>query len=155
MTSIEIAPVSTSKTPIALKQTNHVRDTIQRLFRTVIFVSLFLIVCKLTHFRTKMLYDPRINRKFLSMFYLSSAGFGICYTIMVVSLRILKPKGKKVPVDDWDKASPKLMASACVCLVAGVVSFIFALWPCFQFATFIIGTLGLISLIFTLQWIPI
>ena len=130
-------------------------ELVQNLLRTLFFVGLFLIVCKLTHFRQKMLYDVRINRKFLGAFYFSCFAFLMLYLYMVVTLRLLRPKESRVPVDRWDREAPIPMYVASACVMFSVICFIVALWPCFKLFTFVIGTLGFISTIFVLQWIPI
>jgi hypothetical protein len=138
-----------------LPRRNKAVDTIQGLVRTFIFLGLFLLVCKLTHFRQKMLYDARINRRFLAVFYTLCTLYIVLYTFMLCKLRLLRPPSQKVSADDWDKTAPIPMYAASGCLALAVVSFIFALWPCFQFATFLIGTLGFITMIFVLQWLPV
>ena len=129
-------------------------ELFMRMFRTIFFTLLFLIICKLTHFRTKILYDVRINRKFLGMFYLFSACFTVLYLYMLFTLRILRPPNRRIPVDNWDKAAPIPMYSGTACLVGAVICFIFGLWPCFHLMTFVIGVLGFITFIFIMQWIP-
>jgi hypothetical protein len=127
----------------------------QRLIRTIVFSTLFLFACKLTHFRQKMLYDIRINRKFLGVFYALSASWAVLYLFLVIRLRALRPKAQRVPVDDWDKVAPIPMYAASGCLVLAVIAFIFALWPCFQVMTLVLGLLGFMTMVFVLQWIPI
>jgi hypothetical protein len=126
----------------------------QRLLRTVVFTGLFLLVCKLTHFRQKVLYDTRINRKFLGVFYGFCGTFGIIYVYMAVTLRYLRPQEKRVAVDDWDKEAPIPLYTASACLAFAMISFIFALWPCFQLSTFGLGILGFMAMIFVIQWLP-
>ena len=126
----------------------------QRVIRTVFFVALFLIVCKLTHFRQKILYDVRINRSYLHVFYFLCGLFLVIYSYMFVTLRLTR-RDRPVPVDKWDIVAPIPMYSASACLFLAVLSFIFALWPCFKLFTLVIGTLGFLAMIFTLSWIPI
>ena len=60
--------------PIQVPHRSEAVETTLRVIRTIVFTSIFLLVCKLTHFRQKMLYDVRINRRFVSMCYFLSAG---------------------------------------------------------------------------------
>jgi hypothetical protein len=152
--AFDTRPGGEAPVPLAPRKSKAVAFT-ENLIRTIVFVGLFLLVCKLTHFRTKILYDPRINRKFLKAFYGSCALWSILYTYMVLTLRVMRPKAKKVPVDDWDKVAPIPLYAASASLALAVITFIFALWPCFKLATFAIGTLGLMALLFAGGWIPI
>jgi hypothetical protein len=102
-----------------------------------------------------MLYDTRINRRFLRVFYALCAAVLALFGFMQCRLRLLRPAGQRVPVDDWDKAAPLPMYAAAACLVLAVVAFVFALWPCFQLATFAIGALGFMTVILVGQWLPI
>lgn len=140
--------------PIYISHQSKAVDLTLRIIRTIVFTALFSIVCKLTHFRQKILYDIRINRNFLAMFYFFSAIFVIVYFILLFRLRILRPPNKRVPVDDWDTAAPIPLYFCSGCLVCAVISFIFALWPAFHIMTFIIGVLGFITMVFILQWLP-
>lgn len=126
----------------------------EKLIRTIITVSLFLWVCKATHFRQKVLHDVRINRNFLKMFYLSSVSCLVCYLIMLFMNKILRKPNQRVNVERWDVETPKPFYGMTISLVLMVVCFIFAMWRTFQLMTFVIGTLGLFSVIFVLQWIP-
>ena len=96
----------------------------KKILRTIIIVSLFLFCCKITHFREKFLHDVRINRNFLGLFYISIAAFFVNYLWMSIALRWCKPKGKAVPVDNWDKAMPWQFYSATVGIVLAIISFI-------------------------------
>lgn len=129
-------------------------DIAKRVIRTVFFAALFLGICKLTHFREKMLHDVRINRTYLTMFYACCGFFLMCYFYMFVTLRACRRKNP-VPVDKWDIVAPIPMYSAAASLFLAVVTFIFALWPCFRFFTIVIGTSGFLAMIFVLSWIPI
>ncbi|OHT04383.1 hypothetical protein TRFO_28082 [Tritrichomonas foetus] len=145
---------SQTQSPIVMPKTSPAVETALAIFRTIFFTALFLIVCKLTHFRQKMLYDVRINRKFLGMFYLFSAIVIIFYVYLLTKLRILRPPNKRIDVDDWDRVAPIPMYTCTGCLVCAVICFIFALFPCFRFMTFVIGALGFITMTFILQWVP-
>jgi hypothetical protein len=141
--------------PILGRPKSKAVETVQRLIRTIVFLAIFLFVCKLTHFRQKMLYDARVNRRYLAVFYGLCATFLALYAFMLFKFRILRPKSQRVPVDDWDKVAPIPLYTASGCLMLAVISFVFALWPCFQFGTLLIGTLGFMTLIFVMQWFPI
>ena len=124
-----------------------------RIIRTIITVSLFLLVCKITHFREKMLHDVRINRRFLYLFYTAVLTFICVYTYLLFKLRLLRPRNKRIQVEHWDRAEPIAMYIATGALVMSVLCFIFALWDTFQLMTFVIGFLGFMSVIFVLQWL--
>lgn len=140
--------------PIKISHRSEAVETTLRVIRTIIFTGIFLLVCKLTHFRQKMLYDVRINRRFLKMFYFLSAVFVIIYLYLLLKLRLLRPQNKRIPVENWDDVAPIPLYTCTGCLVCCVISFIFALWPAFHFMTFIIGVLGFITMIFIFQWLP-
>lgn len=126
----------------------------KKVIRTVLTVGLFIFICKLTHFREKVLHDVRIDRKFLAVFYFTSISYVVIYIYLLITLRWIRPENKRIPVDFWDRYSPKMFYTSVVCLVLSVLSFIFAMWRTFQLMTFPIGFLGLLSLIFILQWFP-
>ena len=126
----------------------------KRALQSIIVISLFLFVCKITHFREKFLHDVRINRNFLTVFYISVAGFFVNYLWMSIALKWCKPKNQRVKVDNWDKAMPLQFYSATVSLVFSVLSFIGAMWRTFQLMTFVIGTLGFMTVVEILSWLP-
>lgn len=135
-------------------QRSKAADVAVRLVRTIITVSLFIAVCKATHFRQKVLYDVRINRNFLKMFYLSSASCIACYAIMLFRNKVLRRPNQRIGVERWDVETPKAFYGMTISLVLMVVCFIFAMWRTFQLMTFVIGMLGLLSVLFVLQWVP-
>lgn len=137
-----------------LPEPNPTVELVKRILHTILVVGLFLIVCKATHFRQKMLYDARINRSFLYTFYFLIGMVFVLYFYLSLTLRWLRPRNKRIPVDNWDKHQPIPFYTAVVCLVLSVISFIFALWPAFSLATLAIGLLGFTSVIFVLQWVP-
>lgn len=152
--SFDPRPGGNSPPIIEIPHRSEAVETTLRVIRTIVFTALFLFVCKLTHFRQKMLYDVRINRRFLDMFYFLAAVFVVIYLYLLITLRILRPPNKRVPVDNWDTIAPFPLYTCTICLVGCVISFIFALWPAFHFMTFIIGVLGFITMIFIFQWLP-
>ncbi|EAY18522.1 hypothetical protein TVAG_083780 [Trichomonas vaginalis G3] len=138
-----------------IPEPNPTFELIKRILTTVITVVLFLVVCKATHFRQKMLYDARINRSFLATFYILIGIFLSLYLYLSITLRWLRPKNQRVNVDNWEKVQPIPFYISVGCLVLSVISFILALWPAFQLATFVIGFLGFTSVIFVMQWLPV
>ena len=61
----------------------------------------------------------------------------------------------KIPVDKWDAIMPIPFYAMTISLVLMVICFIFAMWRTFQLMTFVIGTLGFLSVVFVMQWIPV
>jgi hypothetical protein len=123
--------------------------------RTVLLIVLLVAVCKLTRFRVKLEHDVRINRRLLRAFYVLVTAFVLIYVVLLVRLRLLRPKDAQIPVNDWDKAAPVMMYIAAGCLYFAWFAFIFALWPCFRFGTFFIAVIGFLTLIFVAHWLPI
>ncbi|OHT11225.1 hypothetical protein TRFO_01179 [Tritrichomonas foetus] len=130
-------------------------DRTVRIMKTIFFTMSFLILCKLTHFRQKILHDVRINRNFLYAFYGLGEFFIVIYLYLLITLRLLRPANRRVPVDKWEKVKPFAMYAGSMCLIMATICFIFALWPAFHVMTFIIGTVGFVNLILVAQWIPI
>lgn len=125
-----------------------------RMIQTVVSCAIFIALCKLTHFRQKILYDVRINRNFLKMFYIMCLAFTAIFLYLETKFVFMRPRNKRIYVEKWDIVAPYPLYTASGALVLAVISFIFALWPAFKFMTFIIGFFGFTSMLFLLQWLP-
>ena len=126
-----------------------------RIFKTIFFFFLFITLCKVTHFRLKILHDVRINRKFLYSFFFLLSLFILVYFYLLFTLRLLRPVNRRVPVEKWDKIKPVPMYFCTIALILGTFCFIFALWPAFHIMTLVIGIVGYVTMILVFQWIPI
>ena len=126
----------------------------KKVFSTVATVGLFILVCKLTHFREKVLHDVRINRNFFRLFILCISTFLAMYIWMSIKGKWTRPANRRIPVDMWDKAMPKQFYTAVVAIALSVFSFIGAMWRTFQLMTFPIGILGLLTVVEILGWFP-
>ena len=136
------------------KERESVRIT-KQIISTIFSVAVFLVLCRLTHFRTKILYDKRIDRNFLRLFYLSIFIYLMLYFYLLIKLKYLRPKDRRVPIELWDKYSPKTFYTCVVFLVLSILSFIFALFKTFKLMTFVLGFSGLMAALSVLQWTPI
>lgn len=136
------------------KERESVRIT-KQVISTILTVAFFLLLCRITHFRTKILYDKRIDRNFLRLFYFSVFMYFTLYFYLSLRLRYMRPENKRVPVELWDVYYPKVFYSCVAFLFLSILSFIFALIKTFMIMTFVIGFFGLMSVISIAQWIPI
>lgn len=125
------------------------------LLRTVISFIILIIIFKITHFNQKMLYDVRINRKFLRHLSVVCLVFIFIYFYLLFRLRILRPENRKIAVDKWDKVAPAPMFFCSFLLVYGSILFILGLWPAFHIMSFILLYVIFANIIYVFQWIPI
>lgn len=141
--------------PVNQRSSPQSKNLYSPLFRTIISIIALLIIFKITHFNQKILYDVRVNRKFLRHLLVVCFVFIFIYFYLLFRLRILRPENRKIAVDKWDKAAPIPMFFCSFLLVYGSVLFILGLWPAFHIMSFILLYVIYTNMIYVFQWIPI
>ena len=141
--------------PVNQRTSSHSKHLFLPIIRTIFSIILLIIICKITHFIQKILYDVRINGKCLHHLLITCLIFILIYFYLLFKLKILRPENRKVAVDKWDKVAPVPMFFCSFLLVYGSILFIVGLWPAFHIMSFILLHSFFACLIHIFQWIPI
>ena len=124
--------------PVKQRSNSQPKHFYYPIFRTIISLLSLTIIFKITHFNQKILYDVRVNRKFLHHLFIVCIVFIFIYFYLLFKLRILRPENRKIAVDKWDKVAPIPIFFCSFLLVYGAILFILGLWPAFHIMSFIL-----------------
>jgi hypothetical protein len=127
----------------------------EQAIKTILAIAVFVFLARFTSLSEKIVSDPRVNRKFLLVFWLCLGGFLVTYGYGWLTLRFLPRREERVPVDDWERRAPGVVYGGYGCLSVAGIAFVFALWPCFGAVTLAIGASGFFAALGVLSWIPL